>query len=691
MRTPPLAGLFLAGTLAACGNSTPLSHSESPAQDGYCGDYSEFRNAYFGDLHVHTANSFDAYMFGNHMNDPAVAYDFAQGRRIRLNDSPRGERYVQLRRALDFAAVTDHSEYLGEVRLCTDRERNPLAYYDPVCIQFRANQPNDTLGFLLWGTALTPAQPGRPFPFCIHADCPGVARSVWEESARITDSRNHPCSFTTFNAYEYSPSTDGTRLHRNIVFKGRNVAPAPVSYFEAPQPMDLFRKLNASCSAADGCEYLSIPHNPNLSHGRLLWTDPQRFSDAQYVEDLREIARVNPVLEMMQVKGNSECKLGLGTTDEECEFEQLREKPLCCDAANGITQNCIDEPPLPPLPFLQEPSCHRVCPGDRPDYNTRSTDNSTGCLASHDFIRGAFLKGMAAQRSLGFNPLRFGLIASTDNHNSAPGDVDEAGPADAPLGWEGAHGGQDDEPAERLDVLTNIGRITNPGGLAGVWAEENTRDALHAALQRGEVFATSGTRMKIRFFAGDYPAGICGQPDAAMKRTAYTHGVPMGGDAAPQGGGSPRFVVEALADEQPLQRAQIVKLWVDDGGAGHEKIFDLRSYAPVAEVGDDCAVTPRAPVDSRMSDCLEWQDPEFDPNQTASYYARVFEDASCRWTGHLCNALRRSGQVDCAAAPGHACCTDPESGGVKKIIQERAWSSPIWYSPVGSFVRRSTP
>jgi hypothetical protein len=674
-----LATLLMLGALAGCNrSSSPASPDPAPGDQVECGDHSETRNAYFGDLHVHTAYSFDAYLFGNHVNEPQVAYDFAQGRRIRLNDNSRGERYVQLRQPLDFAAVTDHSEYLGEVRMCTDPQQSPLAYRDPLCLQFRTAQPDDTLGFLLWGIRLTQPYYGRQL-FCLYGDCRSAASSVWEQNVRITNSANQPCRFTAFNGYEYSPSSDGSRMHRNIIFRNERVPVSPVSYFDAPEPIDLFKGLNASCRPEEGCEYLSIPHNSNLSHGRLLWADPERFSDPQYVADLREISRLNPVMELMQIKGNSECKLGLGgSTDEECEFEQVRAKPLCCNAAEGITEHCVNA--LPSVPFGGEPNCHEVCPGDRPRANQNEPDNSQGCMASHDFARGAFLKGMAAQQQIGFNPLRFGVIGSTDNHNAASGDVEESGGVGATLGWEGAHGGQDDDPEERFDVLTNIGRITNPGGLAGIWAEENTRESLYAALKRGEVFATSGTRLRLRFFAGDYPAGLCDSADDTLKRTAYAQGVPMGGDVASAGGGSPRFLVQALADRHPLQRTQIVKLWIDEQGKGHEQIFEIGRYAEPAEVDGDCSVSFKSPAQQRMSACHEWRDPQFDPRQSASYYVRAFEDRSCRWTGHLCAALQNSGELDCAADPGHACCTTgPEA--VLKVVQERAWSSPIWYTP----------
>ncbi|MDP3858364.1 MAG: DUF3604 domain-containing protein [Stagnimonas sp.] len=687
-RTPCWPALALALGLTACGRSqpptTPLPPPPVGGIDGArCGDYSETRNAYFGDLHIHTANSFDAYLFGNHMNDPAVAYDFAQGRRIQLNDNAAGPRSVQLQQPLDFAAVTDHSEYIGEVNLCTNPDQSSLAYQDPLCQQFRTADPNDALGFLIWGLRLTKPSYGRQH-FCLYADCTASAQNVWEESARITDSRNQACRFTTFNAYEYSPSSDGARLHRNILFRGREVPTVPVSYFDAPEAQQLFQQLDAACRPEDGCEYLSIPHNSNLSHGRLLWADPERFGDPDYVAGLRQIAQVNPVLEVMQIKGSSECKLGLGTstTDEECEFEQVRAKPLCCDSANGITENCVQA--LPSVPFQGEPNCHEVCPGDRPKASQNEPDNSQGCVASHDFVRGAFLKGMAAQKQLGFNPLRFGMIASTDNHNAASGDVAEAGNPGSALGWEGAHGGQDDDPAERLDVLTNIGRITNPGGLAGVWAEENTRDALFRALKRGEVFATSGTRLRLRLFAGDYPADLCSRPDAELQRLAYERGVPMGGDLRPPGAGAaPQFLLQALADRHPLQRSQIVKLWVDAAGQGHEKVFELQRHGDPASVDEACGVHFRSPPETRMSSCLQWQDPEFDAGQPASYYARVFEDASCRWTGHLCAALQQRGALDCAATPDHACCSS-SADAVTKVIQERAWSSPIWYQPAAA-------
>ncbi len=671
------AAFGLSMLLAGCGSSS-VPQVAPPQGAGECGDHAVHRNAYFGDLHVHTAYSFDAYLFGNHMNDPQVAYDFAQGQRIRLNDNARGERFVQLRQPLDFASVTDHSEYIGEVRMCTDPEQSPLAYYDPLCLQFRTAQPNDSVGFLLWGLRLTRPTYGRQL-FCLYGDCPAAAQSVWEETVRVTNTANQPCHFTAFNGYEYSPSSDGSRMHRNIIFRGDQVPQTPVSYFDAPEPIDLFRGLNAICRAGQGCEYLSIPHNSNLSHGRLLWADPERFSDPQYVADLREISRLNPVLEMMQIKGASECKLGLGgSTDEECEFEQVRAKPLCCDAANGITEHCVD--PLPALPFQGEPNCHEVCPGDRPRAFQNEPDNSQGCLASHDFLRGAFLKGMAAQQTLGFNPSRYALIGSTDNHNAASGDTEEAGGPGAVLGWEGAHGGQDDDPQERFDVLTNIGRITNPGGLAGIWAEENTRESLYTALQRGEVFATSGTRLRLRFFAGDYPQGMCGQSDEAMKRIAYEAGVPMGGDVPAGLPGGPRFVVQALADRHPLQRTQIVKLWVDAEGRGHEQVFEIGRYAEPATVDERCNVAFAAPSASRMSACHEWQDPAFDAAQPASYYTRVFEDLSCRWTGHLCAALQTSGELVCADDPQHPCCTSGDDA-VLKVQQERAWSSPVWYTP----------
>jgi hypothetical protein len=685
-RGQPCIALIAALVLCACGRSsapdTAGGPPQPPPQAGECGDHSPYRNAYFGDLHIHTSYSFDSYLFGNQVNDPAVAYDFAQGARIRLNDNAAGERHVQLRQPLDFAAVTDHSEYLGEVRMCSDPEQDPLAYYDPMCVQFRTSDPTSSVGFLAWGLRLTNPRYGRQ-AFCIYGDCTAAAASAWEDSARVTESRNSPCAFTTFHAYEYSPSSDGTRMHRNIIFRTAAVPPLPVSYFEAPEPITLFKALNEACREEDGCEYLSIPHNSNLSHGRLLWADPERFSDPQYVADLREIARLNPVLEMIQVKGNSECKQWLGTsTDEECEFEQLRSKPICCNAAEGITENCVDKPATPAAPYVEQPVCHEVCPGDRAkEGGGGNGDNAHGCMASHDFVRGAFIKGMAAQRQLGFNPARYALIAATDNHNAATGDVDEAGSPDAPYGWAGAHGGQDDDPEERLDVLSNTGSISNPGGLAGVWAEENTREALFAALQRGEVFATSGTRMRLRFFAGDYPPGMCAQSGEAMKRTAYARGVPMGGNLSSTTA-TPRFVIQTAADQHPLQRTQVVKLWVDAEGRGHEKVFDVARYAEPATVSERCEVGFKAPPQGRMAVCEEWEDPEFDATQHASYYARVFEDSSCRWTGHLCAALVARDGLDCAATPEHACCASGDDG-VKKVIQERAWSSPIWYVPEG--------
>ena len=195
------------GLLTACGQGGRPDPNIMRGGDGVltepCGDFDAHRNAYFGDLHVHTSYSFDSYLFGNQMNDPGVAYDFAEGVRIRLNDNTAGERHIQLQRPLDFAAVTDHAEYLGEVRICSDPGQ--LGYYDPLCVQFRASDPTDSVGFLVWGLRLTRPDYGRQH-FCAYSDCPGAARSAWEGTVRTADARNRPCEFTTFNAYEYSPS-----------------------------------------------------------------------------------------------------------------------------------------------------------------------------------------------------------------------------------------------------------------------------------------------------------------------------------------------------------------------------------------------------------------------------------------------------------------------------------------------------
>ena len=353
-------------------------------------------------------------------------------------------------------------------------------------------------------------------------------------------------SFTTFVGYEWTGNTDGNNLHRNVIYRNDQVPALPIGYFEANTPEKLWRQLQETCTAP--CEVLAIPHNSNQSNGQQFL--PVNRDGGPLSAELAKLrVTTEPLVEIIQAKGESECHTGVGTEDELCNFEKLERRPLCAgDDSDG--------------------DCVRVCTG-----------NDSNCMAPNNYVRNALKLGLELERQLDVNPYKLGFIGSTDTHNGTPGGTDETD-------YQGHHGFEDGTPARR--ALTpaikafSPSRVKGSGGLAGVWAEQNTRAAIFAALKRRETFATSGTRITVRFFAGwDFPDKIDGSTDLAA--------------------------------------------------------VELKS---------------------------QWRDPDFDAQQHAFYYLRVLENPSCRWSTR--EALRE----------GNKPFKD-----VDLTIQERAWSSPIWYGP----------
>lgn len=594
-----------------------------------CDDHDPARQLLWGDLHVHTAFSFDAWLH-DVRTDPDQAYRFAKGEPVSLPPlDERGEptQVVQLDRPLDFAAVTDHAEFLAEVQACVTP--GTAAYDSPLCTDYRANQNGALVTF---GLQLGLPAPARFAEICRDGglDCEALGQEVWQrtiDAAQAHQDGGPECGFTTFVGYEWSGMQSLSNLHRNVIFRGAQVPAMPLSYYEAPSAQALWDALGAQClEGVPGCDVLAIPHNSNWSNGRLFRVEyPGAGSEA---EQAAARAAMEPLVEVFQHKGDSECMNGLsgilGAPDELCEFEKLRVPPFE-DCMDGIGSNGMV---------------------------------GGGCVSRRDFMRGALLEGLREQARLGVNPFQLGFIASTDTHNGTPGLVDE----DAFVGHVGR---EDGDALARLTGEVPAGPRNGPGGLVAVWATENTRDAIFDALRRRETYGTSGPRMAVRVFGGaELPEDLCDHADLVAQADAG--GVPMGGVLPPGNGAPPRVVISALRDPQglPLQRAQVIKGWIDRSGLGHVEVFDAAGGDNGATV-DPVTCEPQG--EGADSLCAVWTDPAFDPGVPAYYYVRVLENPRCRWSVADCQALR-------AAAP-------PVCDELPTAIQERAWTSPIWYAP----------
>lgn len=645
--------LALGCVLGACGSESGspdygIHYTEKRAP---CAHYNPLRNLYFGDLHAHTAYSFDAWIWGANTT-PEEAYLFAKGEPmipapVSL-DGPDPQT-IQLERPLDFAAVTDHSEFLAETAACD--EIGSGVYDSPTCAAVRGRDPLGIwLGMGIFSSRLFSPSPSRFPDVCGPGalDCPEKAEAVWKRiqaAAEQAYDRSSACTFTSFVAYEYSNSAWISNLHRNVIFRNATVPDLPASYFEAATPVELLTQLKRTCQESrEGCAFLSIPHNSNLSNGRMFrLEDPGERSGETESGEAKLRAELEPLAEIFQHKGSSECmrnlSAGEGPEDESCGFEELR---------SGAFEDCGDG-----VGFLGM--------------------MGQGCVSRWDFVRNVLLKGLEEEERSGLNPYKLGAVASTDTHNGIPGAVEEDR-------YNGHAGANEDTPEERLSQNT-FGRLaitSNPGGLTGVWAEENSRDAIFAALSRRETFATSGPRISVRFFAGwDFPDSMCDLENAV--ELGY-QGVPMGADLPPMPAGTtaPVFWIRADRDPgssvrqgTPLQRLQVIKGWLESASRPAYRIFEVAGDPDNGATVDlETCKTQGAGFDTL---CTVWTDPEFHPEQRAFYYVRVLENPTCRWSTWDCNRLAPADRPDA--------CTSPS---LPRVIQERAWSSPIWYRPARS-------
>lgn len=590
------------------------------------------RKAYFGETHVHTSWSFDAYIFGNHITGPADAYKYAKGEPIK---HPLGYD-VKITTPLDWMGVTDHSEYAGVVRLSNDPS-SPLSKL-PIADKLKVRDAADIQRIYLWlGTSMIKAQ---PIDALVR---PEISDTVWQANNAAADAANEPGKFTAFCSYEWTSNPDFRNMHRNIFFKDCAKVPShPFSSLESQAPEDLWNWMDGQRKA--GNELLAISHNANLSGGLMYPTELDfkgRPIDQAWAESRDRNERLT---EIKQIKGASEAHPLLSPNDEFANYEILNY-------------------------LLGDPQGQFITLGG-------------------SYVRQALKDGVAMQQARGYNPYKTGVVGGSDSHNTAVPYRQE--------NFFGGHARLDGAVKERMAGHNFAGldvRFENPAGLTGVWAEENTRASLFEAMKRKETFATSGPRITLRFFGSwDYAKDQKAEqnrpvlwgvlPDWLKDRywvkTAYAQGVPMGGDLAPFTAGktAPSFAVWAVKDPTSgnLDRIQIVKGW-SKNGQSFEKVFDVvwagqRQPDPVTgkvpAIGSTVDIAQASYQNTIGATELKavWSDPEFNPADDAFYYARALEIPTPRWTTIQAKELGIS---------------PPEM--VAATVQERAWSSPIWYAP----------
>jgi len=594
------------------------------------------RNAYFGELHLHTAVSLDATVFGTRAG-PRSAYRFARGEPLEL---PVNGAVQQLAVPLDFAAVTDHAEGLGVLHQCYTRGSGTYWSLDCIATRHQIRLMFPRMFRMLRQDGARHAQYNEAICGPAGSLCIAAAPAVWRDLQAAADEYYAPGFFTTFKAYEFSPTlVEGGMHHRNVIFRGAHVPP---NVFTSQDGFveDLLRWLEQECNG--DCRALSIPHNSNFSWG-LMFGDTNSDGTPLTRENVELRARMETSVEIFQAKGSSECASGIGGNDEQCGFEQLW--PSCTEQQLAV--------------------------------DPQTGQHAPRCEGPNSLVRSALRKGLVAEQKWGVNPFKFGIVAATDNHNATPGDTAEDT-------FNGHSAANDATPRKRLgldeDLLDRMrGRrpaVTNPGGLTGVWAEENTRESIWDALKRRESFGTSGTRIRVRVFGGyGFPDDFHRQSDAIA--AGYARGVPMGGDLpAALAGSAPTLAIWALRDpaSAPLQRIQVVKGWAEGEETG-ERVYDVAcSDGLVPDAQTHRCPDNGATVD--LADCsistdrgaaelaTTWTDPDFDARQPAFYYVRVLENPVCRYSQRDALALGV-----------------PHPGNVPPTIQERAWSSPIWYGP----------
>ena len=581
------------------------------------------REAYFGETHVHTSWSFDAYVFGNTKTGPEDAYKFAMGEPI---EHPAGYQ-VKITRPLDFMAVTDHAEYAGTVRLANDPDSEISKL--PVAEKLKVKDKEDIdRVYLFLGVSIMKKKPIQ------ELNSPDVAGSVWKQVVAIADKYYRPGKFTTFAAYEWSSTPQNRNLHRNLIFKDTKKVPeVPFSSIDSDHPEDLWNWMDTQRRA--GVELLAISHNANLSDGIMFPLEVD--SKGRPIDEAWAQERVNnePLSEIHQLKGTSETNPQLSPNDEFANYELL-------------------------------------------NYLLGGAERAPKIHGS--YIREAYESGLAMQDTRGYNPYKFGVVGASDSHNTASGYSQSD--------YFGGHGLLDATPEARLSGKKETGLTMDrlsTAGLGGVWAEENTREAIFAAMQRKETFGTSGVRIKVRLFGGwEFTPEML--TEKTWVKTGYEKGVPMGSDLPAAKGKAPSFIVWAVKDpdDANLDRIQIIKGWTKHGQI-FEKVYDVvwsgdrvpdPSTGKVPAVGNTVDVKNATYENSIGAVELKkvWTDPEFDSSLNSFYYARVLQIPTPRWTTYDAKKLGV-----------------PPPSDLPPTVQERAWTSPIWFSPTEEARKTSEP
>jgi hypothetical protein len=610
----PKRVISICAATIALGAATSLADSiGEPGRDG--SKANPLKNVYFGEEHMHTRNSFDAFTIGVNQTWEQ-AYDYAKGKEVKL--STTGQR-MKKRTPYDFVAITDHAEYYGVLKEFSD-PNNPLADSD-FARGLVKGQTDPKAGGPFFKQLLASLFAGKPIP--IYAT-PELRTSMWQTFIDAANKANEPGKFTALYAYEWTSIPRGSNMHRNVFFKDK-VAAYTFSSFDSNKPEDLWKHMEGLRS--QGIDVFAIPHNSNVSNG-WMFSENEFEGGPMSADYARMQARNEPLFEISQTKGQSEAHPALSPTDEFAEFE--------------LFDNLIN------LPI--------------------QADKSRGA-----FFRQGLATGLYLDKKLGHNPYKMGVVAGADFHSGYQGNEE--------FGYYGGHGFIDDTPQKRLSPIPGLsGGLTamlGTAGTAAVWAEENTRDGIYDGMLSKETYGTSGTMIRLRFFGGwKYKNKLV--KDKNFVKKAYKGGVPMGQDLPKKAGKAPTFAVWAQKDPESgnLDRVQIVKVWANpNNGLPMEKVYDVvwsDNRKPDPETGKlppvgNTVDVKKATYTNNIGDnelSAVWTDPDFNATNPAAYYVRVLEIPTPRWSTY--DSVRYDLPI-------------PE--GVPVTLQERAWSSPIWYTP----------